>query len=281
MAQCKRKSICLSFLAVSAVLFTFFKVTYAQNSPKHYSLLWAQTAAEHKAVYLQTYQVAEILLDVALEDKKWTALIEQDKNYSKLVPAIILDVDETVLDNSHFDGEMVKSQAFFQKQSWDSWVAMAQAKAVPGVVSFIQNARKKGIQILFLTNRQCRSRSENTSDCPQELDTINNLKKIGIDGVDPDHILLQKEKPGWSYEKEIRRTEIGKSYRVLMIFGDDLGDFVSGVKGDILAEERIEVMYLHQQKWGRKWFMLPNPNYGSWYRVLPEPREKCLKGINE
>ena len=66
------------------------------------SVLYAQTSAEFSANNIQTYNNAKVYLDKALSDKSWTAALEQKDNYKYKKPAIILDIDETVLDNTPF-----------------------------------------------------------------------------------------------------------------------------------------------------------------------------------
>ncbi|MDO7542913.1 MAG: hypothetical protein MUR50_00125, partial [Gammaproteobacteria bacterium] len=62
------------------------------------SVLFQQTSAERLAASLQTFETAKHALDKALADPTWSALPGQTK-YQNKKPAIILDVDETVLDN--------------------------------------------------------------------------------------------------------------------------------------------------------------------------------------
>ena len=78
-------------------------------------------------------------------------------------------------------------------------------------------------------------------------------------------------------EKNCRRRLAGRKYRVLMQFGDQLGDFV--------ADRRQHAARVARRCWtstgdwfGERWWMLPNPTYGSWEPALfnnawSEPRE--------
>ena len=72
------------------------------------SVLYMQTSAEFIANNLQVYENAAKAIDLALSDKSWSAAIEQNGDFSKKLPAIIIDVDETVLDNSPYQARAIK-----------------------------------------------------------------------------------------------------------------------------------------------------------------------------
>lgn len=65
---------------------------------------WYQNSAEAKALYLQGYNTAKYQLDEH---------IKKDKGKKKL--AIALDLDETVLDNSPYQGYASMHDTSFQK----------------------------------------------------------------------------------------------------------------------------------------------------------------------
>ena len=240
------------------------------------STLWIQTAAEYKAHALQTYHAARSHVLESINDKQWTAAMEQSGDYSDLPPAVILDVDETVLDNSDYQANLIKNNAVFTPANWDHWVGLKRASAVPGAVDFINAIQKQGVHVFFVTNRECRKRGTSEPSCPQEDDTIENLRKVGIEVANTGNVFLKYEMKNWSSEKKTRREFIAERYRIIMLFGDDLGDFLPDVKYKITPAERDELVYKHRQKWGKMWFVLSNPIYGSWERVLPEPKDQYL-----
>ncbi|MCB0282203.1 MAG: acid phosphatase [Calditrichae bacterium] len=241
------------------------------------STLWMQTAAEYQASTMQTYNTALANVSRALNDKSWTAALEQTGEVSELPPAIILDVDETVLDNSAYEAKMIKEHGTFTPQSWDNWVHLQKAGAVPGAVDFINKVQEMGVTAILLTNRACEKRQNSNAPCPQEDDTIENLKKAGIKNVSAETVLLKNEKDDWTSEKKSRRTFLAQKYRIIMLFGDDLGDFLADVKKNITPQQRAALVEQYAQNWGTKWFVLPNPTYGSWYNVLQAPREQYLQ----
>lgn len=237
-----------------------------------------QTAAEYRAHTIQTYNTAWSHIEEALNDTGWTAALEQQAAFSELPPAVILDVDETVLDNSAYEANLIKNNKEFDPQSWDDWVHMRQAEAIPGAVGFINKIREKGITVIFLTNRECAGRVDSDDPCGQENDTVENLKKVGINNVSAETVLLKNEQEGWTSEKKSRREFLAENYRIIMLFGDDLGDFLPDVKKNITAAQRAELVEQNSAKWGKMWFVLPNPTYGSWNNILSEPKEQYLRG---
>jgi len=217
-------------------------------------------------------------IERAKNDVLWTAILEQGSDFSSLPTAIILDIDETVLDNSQYQAELILNSRDYEKETWDEWVSRHEAPALAGAVEFINGMKNKGVKVIYITNRECKPRQKSDKICPQKQDTFDNLKKVGINDVKLEDILLKNEKPEWSSEKKSRREEVAKSYRVIMLFGDDLGDFLPDVKKNITVDDRNKLVNDYSKNWGNKWFMLSNPSYGSWLRVLSEPKSKHLKG---
>ena len=237
-----------------------------------------QSSSEYQALTQTIYNAASDHLDAALADTRWTAALEQKAPFGHLPPAVILDIDETVLDNSTYHGQLIVDKETFNADNWDDWIAHVQARPVRGAAGFIREAQQKGVAIIFITNRTCRVRPGQNSRCPQEQDTLTNLKRAGITvETSPDEILLRYEMADWSSEKQSRRLHVAESYRILMLFGDDLGDFIPNAKTDIGPDERLKMALSHQKKWGTQWFMLPNPTYGSWLSILPEPHHNLVK----
>lgn len=243
------------------------------------SVLWVQTAAEYQANAYQAYNAAMQNIETAIADQRWTAAIEQTHNFYDLPPAVILDLDETVFDTSKFQAQLVMETSGFQLSAWDEWLKMRRAESIAGAVDFIDQIQAKGIETFFITNRECRKRQESTYSCPQKSDTLENLRNIGITGIDENNVLLKNEYADWGAEKQSRRTFVAQKYRILMIFGDDLGDFIPNVKKEITPEKRSELTAVFHENWGRKWFILPNPMYGSWHQILETPYNQHLQGI--
>lgn len=218
--------------------------------------LWMQTSAEYRADSEAAYRWARITLDRALAEPGWTAALEQTSVAPGSPPAVIMDLDETVLDNSRFEGELIKRRTVYSPALWSEWVAKAEAEAVPGAVEFIRYAESKGVTVFFVTNR----------NQAEEAGTRANLAKLGISAsTNPDRVLVSGEN-GWTSDKTARRAEVAKTHRILLLVGDDLGDFVSGNRAP--PAERRALAERYKDRWGERWVLLANPLYGSWDQVL-------------
>ncbi|TYP92134.1 acid phosphatase [Fodinibius salinus] len=220
--------------------------------------LWVQNSAEYEALTTMAYQSAEAQLDTALHTDSWTASLEQQGNdYGSLPPAVVLDVDETVLDNSAFQARLIKKSESYSSKKWNNWVREQKADPVPGALSFTQAAEAKGITVIYLTNR----------DVSVEEATYQNLKKVGFPlKKDVDVLLTNNERPGWSSDKTNRRKYVAENYRILMLLGDNLNDFLPAK--DRSGSERKKFVSEHKNRLGTQWFVFPNPVYGSWEDAL-------------
>jgi 5'-nucleotidase (lipoprotein e(P4) family) len=266
----------------SSLLSSLLLCAFAAQAAPHDNMnatLWYQTSAEFKASALQTYQTATLQLPLAIADKNWTALPQQKDNFQQLPAAIIVDIDETILDNSPTAAQAVLLNDGYDPKRWDQWVALAQAKAVPGAVAFVNKAEASGVKVLYISNRECEKRAGSTESCPQKTDTLRNLKTVGIKNIEASQIWLKSEQKLWSSEKESRRLLAAKDFRILMSIGDDFGDFLPDVKKNITPEQRSALVDKYQDYWGAKWFVLANPTYGSWQTILKQPNSQYLQSV--
>ncbi|MEP6633764.1 MAG: HAD family acid phosphatase [Luteimonas sp.] len=226
------------------------------------AVLWMQTSAEYGAATRTMYRAAADRLDAALKQPNWDALVPAERgNAAKgLPPAVIMDVDETVLDNSPYQARLIRGGGEYDEVSWARWVAEQKAKPVPGVVDFAKAATAKGITVLYLSNRA------------QDLQapTLANLRNAGLP-VRDDSVFLGlgtfvKNCEQNGSEKNCRRQLAGQRYRVLMQFGDQLGDFVQVLAST--REGRAQLADEYRDWFGERWWMLPNPTYGAWEPAL-------------
>ena len=216
------------------------------------AVLWQSTSAEYRVLAQSIYATAKLHLERALADRQWTALPAQKENFQNLPPAIIMDVDETVIDTGKFQSLLVKNRARFSSARWREWQLRNEPGAVPGAVEFIAYAQSRGVTVFFVTNREHAT----------EPITRVNLATIGVKLPDQlDTVLSRNERADWSADKTSRQNFIAQSYRVLMLFGDDLADFIAEYRSAPQNRRREAVKH---DAWGTKWFMLPNPMYGSW-----------------
>jgi 5'-nucleotidase (lipoprotein e(P4) family) len=226
------------------------------------AVAWSQTAIEHDLIYLQTYRDAQARLLAALHDRHWDALGKGDRTtpLRGLKPAVILDIDETVLDNSPFAARMVQGNHEYNEADWAAWCREENARALPGAVEFTQFAAKHGIAVVYISNR--------AKDLDQA--TLANLRKAGFPVSGPQSFLgLGTVVDGCEQagsEKGCRRQLVAQHYRVLMQFGDQIGDFVDVLANTADGRRKAVGDYL---PWiGTRWFVLPNPTYGSWEPAL-------------
>lgn len=219
--------------------------------------LWMQRSVEYAGSTETAFALAKIRLDQALKDKRWTAApAEQTGAFSNLPPAIVCDVDETLLDNSAYQAWNVTAGTTFSNETWAKFVAAKIAKAIPGAAEFTNYAASKGVTVFYVTNR--------TVDGEQA--TRDNMAKLAFPmGGNVDTFLMANEQDGWGSKKGSRRAVIAKDYRILLLLGDNFGDFVDAYKGT--EAERRQVFDANATHWGHDWIMLPNPSYGSWEAV--------------
>ena len=227
---------------------------------------WVATAAEYDALTLQAYQNATRNLDALIADKNWTALPGQE-GVAELPTAIILDVDETAISNIGFQLQL---EGHFSHKAFDYWHQNNPAGRMLGAPEFIKAARDKGVTVFFITNRPCQERDFAPGACPQKAITLQDLAEAGIES-DLDHLMLVGEQADWSREKRFRQELVGKTHRVIMLIGDDLGDFLPCVRAKPVApcpaatvEDRARMTLEHSEYWGVGWHILPNPMHGSW-----------------
>jgi 5'-nucleotidase (lipoprotein e(P4) family) len=217
-------------------------------------VLWMQTAAEYWAIASAAYRGAQVTLEESMRDTSWTASLEQGSGYESRPGAVIFDLDETVLDNSRFQAQLVLERTLYQSAMWEAWVDEMAAGLVPGAKDFIAFAEGKGIRTFYVTNRTVGEQDK----------TLKNLAALGISASDATVLCVGEN--GWTSDKTPRRAEIAKTHRVLLLVGDDMNDFVS--TANLSPLQRVALAQTHSRFWGKAWVLLPNPLYGSWERAL-------------
>lgn len=233
---------------------------------------WVQHAVEYQGNALQTYRLAESLLPAVKAKNSVTASVEQASQggFKSKKKAVVLDVDETTLDNMPFNAMLVREGKDWNKPDWAAWVQASKAKPVPGVVKFIARARLLGFRPVFITNRACNKDAGydaqgKPKDCALRKPTIDNLANVLGYRPEDEDVLMQYDKESRNDDdKQERRAQVARTYRIAMLIGDDLNDFIRGA--DYKEDD-------HAGRWGTQWFALPNPVYGSWdkpFRALEQ-----------
>jgi 5'-nucleotidase (lipoprotein e(P4) family) len=208
------------------------------------ALLWYQQAAETEALYLQGYNVAaERVRDYAHAD-------------GDLPLAVVLDIDETVLDNSPFNVELLRKGNSYSEEKWAAWCERREALPLPGALEFTKLSDSLGIALFYVSNR-----AAGLMDA-----TLDNLQKYGFPNADEEHVMLKTT----TSSKDTRRAAIRQNFEIALLLGDNLGDF------DGIFEDRTEhygkpAVQKRKEQFGRKFIVFPNPIYGSWVRgAFPE-----------
>ena len=209
------------------------------NDYKIQAQVWTQNSAEYRALCYQAFNAAKMNLD---------ALFFFEKEYDKPL-AIIADVDETVLDNSPYDGKLILNNTTYNRESWVEWGNLEIAKAIPGSLEFLIYASEKNVEIFYISNRYS-----------EQLDaTVNNLKKLGFPDAKESNVLLR----GDTRSKSERRKSVSDNYEVIMLIGDNLSDFNDEFEKKI-SQERTNYTDELSNDFGTRLIVLPNPNYGDW-----------------
>lgn len=226
------------------------QIATADNDYQVGATLYQQKASEYRALAYQAFNWAKIVLDGDEKAKKKLPKVERKKPR-----AVVVDIDETVLDNSPAQAAGIKNRMPFDLKSWYAWGEMRKAKAVPGSVAFLNYAVSKGVKVFFVSNR----------DDVQKQATIDNLKNVGFQDVSAENVVLRDKESS----KEARRQAILQKYRIVILMGDNLDD-LSNVFERKSIMERFTETDKAQAMFGNKFIVLPNAMYGTWENAIYE-----------
>lgn len=233
------------FLLIAACNQPAEKITFQAHS-NHDNLaraaLYMHFSAEYKALALQTYQMATERLKTIREE-----------NPEKENLAVVVDIDETVLDNTPVIATHMREKALYDTSLWNDWCKMAVARPVPGAVAFLQTADSLGFTVFYVSNR---------FDYASFFPTLENLKNTGFPQVREEGLLLKKN----TSDKTARREKISEKHEIALLVGDNLGDFYEDAGS---RAERHQVVNKNKGLLGKKYIILPNPMYGNWHCALP------------
>ncbi|MFZ2285779.1 MAG: 5'-nucleotidase, lipoprotein e(P4) family [Bacteroidales bacterium] len=200
--------------------------------------LWYQKSAEMRALCYQCFRNAEVAL---AENLAWAGRTKP--------AAVVLDIDETLLDNSPFQGWQVLAQKEFNNEDWLRWVELARAKPLPGSAEFTRYADSLGVEVFYVSNRTV-----------QEMGpTIKNMAALGFANADSTHMLLKET----TSSKVGRRALIEKDYEIILLVGDNLADH-SGVYEKRDPDYGFAAVDEDRRLFGTRYIVLPNPMYGNW-----------------
>ena len=210
--------------------------------------LYVQSSAEYRAAAIGTFAAATRALDEALADRSRVGATEETNEDPSQPPAIVVDVDETVLDNTGFEARVIRAGKTYDAEMWKAWTTEGVATAIPGAAEFLAHAKSRGVTVFYVTNR----------DEDERTGTFRNLQNVGFP-VTPETLLLRQNNVS---DKSPRRKQVADRYRLLLLVGDDLNDFTNARSAS--WQQREDIIQTMRSWWGTRWFMLPNPMYGSW-----------------
>ncbi len=301
----------LKNLLAGAALLALTCVPALAEAPKEEKIplaeLWTQTSAEYRGLCYQAYNTASLQFD------NWAPLLTKGVDGKAYLPgstkpvAIILDLDETVINNSGYQAYLYRTDSTFTTKVRDAWVQfqaqnISAGPPLPGAVDFLKKVEAMGVTPIFISNRAA----------GYEKETIQVLRNYGIntDNIE-DRLLLRKDGDALTQQdreylkaaglsedksasvavfqgeghKEGRRLYIQTSYDVLAYFGDVYGDFEpfvaladSGLKK---FQQRNASAEANRDKFGRSWFILPNPMYGYWGVGAAIPEGKVKESLSD
>ena len=259
-------------------------VGFAQDSTvrmearmREFSVLYQQRAAEYRALCYQAFNLASLRVDQYLRTHHHAGARAGGQRgagagrAAGAGPAIITDLDETILDNSYQEAKLILDGAAYSKERWKEWSDKSAATSVPGAADFLREAHKKGVTIFYISNRAV-----------SELGTtLLNLKKLGLPDADSAHALFADGTPS----KESRRIAVMKKHPVVLLMGDNLNDFMQVFEEKSIAD-RFQETDKERTEWGKKFIVLPNAIYGEWENALydydkhltPEQKEAKREG---
>ncbi|HKS28799.1 MAG TPA: 5'-nucleotidase, lipoprotein e(P4) family [Pyrinomonadaceae bacterium] len=219
------------------------------------AILWTQSSGEAKALAYQAFALARMMLDRDLSMNR----------RGRVRRAVVVDADETVLDNSRYQATLVKNGQTYSSQSWTEWVNRAEASAIPGAVEFLRYAASRGVRVFYITNRKLVERDA----------TAANLKKLGFPDV-TDQTLLVRTDPN-SSSKEPRRLSVSSRYRIVLLIGDNLNDFAEVFENGKTVDARIAAVEQNKSQFGTRFIVLPNAMYGDWESAIYDYNPKLTE----
>lgn len=234
------------FLLIAGVAFTLGSCSVQQVADTKdlvNATTWVQNSGEYQALNLQAYFLGKLRLNQILKEDNGTK-----------PKAIVLDIDETVLNNSPYEAFQVVHQKAFNPKDWAAWTSLAQAKPLAGAVDFLNYAKSKGVSIFYISNR---SEAERAA-------TLKNLKNTGFPDANNAHLLLKTT----TSSKVSRRQQVANQYNIVLLFGDNLSDFSDLYYRKNDGKTAVEKVMANPDVFGSKFIVLPNPMYGDWETSL-------------
>lgn len=269
----------VALVSISFGVIAYSPQTVSQLELNNQSLLainWMQQSGEYQALAYQAFNIAKVSFNNALESKIAN-------------PAVIVDLDETILDNSPYQASLIGTNQSFNSKTWDKWIKAEQTLAVAGAVDFINYINANGGKVFFVSNRGVSSDGKNND---LEISTKRNMIKLGFEGADEQTLLLKGEftrtikgetdtSKQWRMDAVSDGTADGIKHNVVIFVGDNLNDFADISKNNNAARKEFVNKTREQQGiftvtpdgFQPAYVTLPNPVYGDWENGLYSPHK--------
>lgn len=211
----------------------------AVAAPAPEAIRWVRDSAEYHAALYQVYRLA-------------TTRVEQSvAKHTAGSWAVILDADETVLNNSLYQLERARLGLGFTPESWNTWVKRREATPLPGADAFLARVRALGGRIAIVTNR-LESECADTRAVFEAFTLAYDAMLCRMDGTPSD------KNPRFAAVAEGRSPAGSSALEIVAVVGDNILDF-PGFSQTSKAQGAPAFT-----EFGVRYFMVPNPMYGSW-----------------
>lgn len=210
------------------------------------AVAWKQTAAEYRALYHQGYNIAHMLLEQAIKNRK-----PGDKPL-----AVVTDLDDTILLPLPYWGHLINNNRdFFNDPIWDEWIPKNQMIVAPGALDFFKFAADNGVEVFYVSSRDQGPQTQEFG--------LNHVRLAGLPFADNEHVTLLRE----TSNKQTRQDEIAQKFNVVLFLGDNLNDFSRKyyVK---TVDERLKLVEDDRALYGTRYILFPNPTDGHWMRAI-------------
>jgi len=215
-----------------------------------YATIWFQRSPEMKALYYQGYNLAGLRLSEFVKQK------------TAKPKAVVVDIDETMLDNSPFEVQEIMDSKGYTSESWKHWTSLAKAKALPGAMEFTRFCDSLGVQVFYISNRKV-----------DEVDvTIKNLDSLGFAFARKENMIFKEDVSS----KKSRRDKLSERFEIVMLIGDNLND-LSEVFENRGVDWGVSVVEQNKSEFGNRFIVLPNPMYGDWEKNIPIGKENLTE----
>lgn len=259
--QVNAEAVLFKNMAVDAMLSDHCAIVVnIQNTklPLTNSVKWQTQSKEYRALTRSTYQRAtQVLADMTLPDSPWV---------------VVMDIDETVLDNSAYQVGLDQRGGTYSSDTWAQWVKSEKATLTPGVAGFIKSVIERGGKIALITNRNAKLdeytwRNMQALGLPVTFDNACLLGRRDRDTDAIDHTRIIND-------KDLRRIQVTEGnaecfssgsvpehwrnkHTIVMQVGDNIEDFTRVTQHDADIDSLLPHL-------NNTYFLLPNPMYGSW-----------------